>query len=82
MKKINKLVRDNIPDIIKQNNQVPSTKILSDEDYLNYLKLKLVKETNEINNTTPKEELTSELANVLEVLEALMNVSDVSYDDV
>ena len=81
-KEINKLVRDNIPNIIKQNNQIPSTKILNDEDYLHHLKLKLVEEANEVNNSTSKKELANELADVLEVLEALINASDISYDEV
>ena len=81
-KDINKLVRDHIPAIIKQNNQIPQIKILNDEDYLHYLKLKLVEEANEVNNSTSKKDLTNELADVLEVLEALINASDVSYDDI
>ena len=81
-KEINKLVRDNIPTIIKQNNQIPTISILSDKDYLHHLKLKLVEEANEVNNSTSKEELASELADVLEVLEALIIASDISYDDV
>ncbi len=81
-KEINKLVRDNIPKIIKQNNQTPTISILSDKNYLHHLKLKLVEEANEVNNSTSKQELANELADVLEVLEALMNASNISYDEV
>ena len=78
----NKLVRDNIPDIILNNNQAPTTKILNNEEYLHYLKLKLIEEANEANNTTSKEELTNEIADILEVIESLLNAADISYDNV
>lgn len=82
MKQINKLVRDHIPDIIKNNNQTPITRILNNEEYFHYLKLKLIEEANEANNTTSKEELTNEVADILEVIESLLKASDISYDDV
>ena len=82
MKEINKLVRDHIPDIIKNNNQTPTTRILNNEEYLHYLKLKLIEEANEANNTTSKEELTNEIADVLEVIESIMKVCDIPLDNV
>ena len=82
MKTINKLVRDNIPDIILNNNQTSTTRTLNNEEYLHYLKLKLIEEANEANNSSSKEELTNEIADVLEVIESLLKASDISYDDV
>ena len=82
MKTINKLVRDNIPDIILNNNQTSTTRTLNNEEYLHYLKLKLIEEANEANNSSSKEELTNEIADVLEVIESLLKTSDISYDDV
>lgn len=78
----NKLVRDNIPDIIKQTHQHPITDILNDEDYLYHLKLKLIEEATEVLNTSTKDESAIEIADVLEVIEALMNHLDLSLDDV
>lgn len=37
----NKLVRDNIPNIIKENGEVPITRILTDEEYKKELEKKV-----------------------------------------
>ena len=47
MKVYNKLVRDNIPDIILKDNELPSTRILGDEEYIKELDRKLMEEVNE-----------------------------------
>ena len=45
MEKIyNKLVRDNIPDIIKNNGEIPITKTLDQNDYKKELEIKLNEE--------------------------------------
>ena len=43
----NKLVRDNIPDIIKKNGATPIVRILDDEEYFKELNRKLKEELNE-----------------------------------
>ena len=43
----NKLVRDNIPDIIKKNGATPIIRILDDEEYFKELNRKLKEELNE-----------------------------------
>ena len=49
MEKIyNKLVRDNIPTIIEQDNEVPFTRILNDNDYKKELYKKLKEECDEV----------------------------------
>ena len=49
MEKIyNKLVRDNIPDIIKKDNCIPYTRVLSDEEYKLELERKLYEEYKEV----------------------------------
>ena len=65
----NKLVRDNIPVIISN-------------DYLKYLKLKLIEESKEVNTSQNNVELKNELADILEVIEALLNFSQISLQDV
>ena len=45
---INKLVRDKIPEIIKNNNETPITRILSDEEYKIELEKKLYEEYQEV----------------------------------
>lgn len=81
-KVFNKLVRGNIPNIIKANNEVPVIRILSDEEYKNELLRKLLEEANEVNNSKTKEELLEELADVFEVLKALSELESESIDTV
>ena len=68
MKLINKLVRDNIPDICKENGQMPETWILNDSEYSLELRRKLQEEVQEYLLSSDIEEL----ADILEVIEALV----------
>ena len=60
----NKLVRDNIPEIIEKNNQKPFTHIASEEEFRQALKNKLYEEVNEFIETPN----LGEMADVLEVM--------------
>ena len=72
MEKIyNKLVRDNIPEIIIADNETPITHILNDEEYKIELMKKLGEELLEVRLATSKEELTKELADMLELVLAI-----------
>lgn len=44
----NKLVRDNIPNIIRNNNEIVITKELNETEFLKYLYLKLEEKTKEV----------------------------------
>lgn len=69
MEKIyNKLVRDNIPEIIIADNETPITHILNEEEYKIELMKKLGEELLEVRLATSKEELTKELADMLELI--------------
>ena len=61
----NKLVRDNIPEIIISNGDVPITRILSNEEYKEELEKKLYEEYQEVLNTTNTEDRIEELADML-----------------
>ncbi len=67
MKSYNKLVRDRIPEIIKEAGKTPITKILPEEEMENHLIQKLEEEIQEFKETRDFEEL----ADLLEVIEAL-----------
>ena len=56
-KVFNKLVRDNIPDIIEKNNEVAVTRILEGKEYLKELYKKLHEECNEVEMAKNKEEI-------------------------
>lgn len=78
MKTYNKLVRDKIPEIIKNNGaNAVNTKILNDEEYLKALNTKLVEELNEYLSSGEIEEL----ADLEEVLRAILDAKNTSYSD-
>lgn len=76
MRKIhNKLVRNKVPQIIRENQQIPITRKLDEEDFINELLRKLEEEIQEvIGARNDKEELTKEIGDVYEVLDAIMDL--------
>ncbi len=77
----NKLVRDKIPEIIKNNNETPITRILSDEEYKIELEKKLYEEYQEVLESSGENRL-EELADMLEVMIALANTQNASLEDI
>ena len=78
MKTYNKLVRDKIPQIIEANEKVPcTTKILNDQEYIESLNTKLQEELKEYLDSGDIEEL----ADLEEVLRAILDAKNVSYPD-
>lgn len=77
----NKLIRDRIPEIIENDHKTCATRILNDEEYLKCLKSKLLEECNEVINAEG-EDIKKEIADVLEVLEALENTLHIDYQEV
>ena len=78
MKVYNKLVRDKIPSIIEKNEGVaPKTRILETEEYIKELNIKLKEELNEYLESGEVEEL----ADLEEVLMAILKAKNISYSD-
>lgn len=78
MRVYNKLVRDNIPKIIEANGEKAIAYILNDEQYIAELKKKLLEEVNEY---LESDELV-ELADILEVVDALAVAAGSSFTEV
>ena len=78
----NKLVRDNIPNIIKSNGEEPVTRILSDEEYWEYLLQKDAEELEEVKTASSVEERKKELADKLELIIAMAKYNGYSLDDI
>ncbi|MDD2434787.1 MAG: nucleoside triphosphate pyrophosphohydrolase [Bacilli bacterium] len=77
MKVYNKLVRDKIPDIIKKDNGEPITRILNDEEYLLELNKKLKEELDEY----LEEGSIEELADMAEVMRAIIELKKITFED-
>ena len=77
MKIYNKLVRDKIPQIIQNKGGKCSIKILDNENYLKMLNIKLQEELKEYLESGDIEEL----ADLEEVLRAILDLKNVSYQD-
>lgn len=78
-KEYHKLVRDRIPEIIRQSGIECETAVLSDAEYCQALRQKLIEEAAEVAEASA-EDLIAELADLYEVIDALMACCDISGD--
>jgi predicted house-cleaning noncanonical NTP pyrophosphatase (MazG superfamily)/uncharacterized protein YqfB (UPF0267 family) len=76
-KKYNKLVRDKIPDIIRSKGEFPSLHIAAKPEYWEKLKEKLSEEVEEFKS----DESLGELADILEVLDAIIYYKKFSVEE-
>ena len=77
----NKLVRDKIPNIIKENGENPIFKILSEEEYKKELEKKLYEEYQEVLEAKGTNRI-EELADMLEIIKALALLEGSSLEEV
>ena len=77
----NKLVRDRIPEIVENDHKTCVTRTLNDEEYLKCLKSKLLEEYYAVIDAEG-EDIKKEIADVLEVLEALENTLHIDHQEV
>ena len=77
MKIYNKLVRDNIPEIMFKNGATPVTRILDDEEYIIELNKKLLEEVKEYLES----ENIEELADIEEVILSILKVKGITQEE-
>jgi predicted house-cleaning noncanonical NTP pyrophosphatase (MazG superfamily) len=78
IKKYNKLVRDKIPEIIKKAGENPSIRVLSDEEFPEAVKKKLLEEAKELIEAKDRKEVINEIVDILELLDVLITEIGIS----
>jgi len=78
-KTYNKLVRDRIPEIIQASGQQYVTEVLSEEEYQQALRQKLIEEAHEAADSDVSG-LVGELADLYEVMDALAKVYGIEHE--
>jgi predicted house-cleaning noncanonical NTP pyrophosphatase (MazG superfamily) len=81
-KTCNKLIRDNIPEIIKKNGANPKISVLDDDKFKVALKEKLVEEAKELLEAKTSEKILNELSDVLQLLESIARNNNTTISDV
>lgn len=83
-KRYGKLVRDAIPEIIRANGEIPNTRVMDTHEYRRELLYKLIEEAEELRREgyEPVDaDFIKELADVGEVLDAIVAEFDISRDE-
>ena len=78
----NKLVRDKIPELMAQEGVIIHSRILSTTEYAEQLKQKLVEEAKEVAIASDDNQIKHELADVLEVINALCSMHKISIAEI
>jgi predicted house-cleaning noncanonical NTP pyrophosphatase (MazG superfamily) len=80
--KVDKLVRDKLPEIIRSRGAEISEYIMEQDEYIQRLKNKLLEESEEVLDAQNLVELKEELADVLEVIASIAKAHDISLDEI
>ncbi|MEK7649452.1 MAG: nucleoside triphosphate pyrophosphohydrolase [Patescibacteria group bacterium] len=80
MKIFRKLVRDNVPEIMIKDGLKPTTRVLTEPEYLKALDDKLLEEVQELRHGD--EDRKEEMADIYEVLDAMAKVHGFSKDEI
>lgn len=76
----NKLVRDYIPQVVEAAGKKPITRVLAKEEHLTELKTKMQEEALEFQQANDQQEAIEELADILELVHASLEVYGVTYE--
>lgn len=85
MEQHKKLVRDRIPEIIRENGETPHTRTLGDDEYKAELKKKVWEEAGEVMSAIESDapdDIIKEIGDVQEVLDAIIDAFDLGTEEV
>lgn len=80
--RVEKIIRDRLPEIMRNKGIAVSEKTLSAIEFIERLKDKLIEEANEAKCATDRLSFIEEIGDLLEVIEALCAAADVKMEDV
>jgi len=78
----NKLVRDRIPEIIRENDDECDCQIMNDDEFRKMLKEKLVEEAVELVKANSKKKMVNELADISEIIETILDSEQITAQEV
>jgi predicted house-cleaning noncanonical NTP pyrophosphatase (MazG superfamily) len=78
----NKLVRDRIPEVIEASGDECQYEQLDEDEFRLMLREKFIEEAKELLAADGKEEIINELADFLELIEAVQDLEQISTEDV
>jgi predicted house-cleaning noncanonical NTP pyrophosphatase (MazG superfamily) len=78
-----KLIRDGIPEIIEKDcGQKPEMRTLEEEEFKIYLLKKMTEEAAELQETKDREHLAEEMADILELIDEILAVNNLSLEEI
>ncbi|EKE16419.1 MAG: hypothetical protein ACD_11C00017G0009 [uncultured bacterium] len=78
-----KLVRDKIPEIVEgRTGEKVKMRIMEDEEYRKYLSKKIEEEAHELANAEGIEHITKELADVMELIDTILEINGLDLETV
>lgn len=78
---IEELVRDKVPDIIKESGKNANFRVLSDDEYKQALKEKMTNEVSALMEAKTVEEITEQLGDIQTLIGHLLHAYNISEDD-
>ena len=78
----NKLIRDRIPEIIKNDYKLCEVRILDNTEFSREVYRKLVEEMAELSNASTRDEIINEMADIHELLDTLRDIHQINLDEV
>ena len=80
--KTEKLIRDHLPSILRAKGIVLNERIMDQEEFISKLKAKLLEEAQEVNASQNLEDLSEELADMLEVIQSIAKATGLSMQQI